>query len=529
MMRSFSVLLLFPLLLTACATSELDPLIESRTSDVEGIIETAREPGAAGRSTDALVVSDSLWAGDRAFRMTSGEPLPAEWLRADSIAIRSDTPLELTQIASILSAQTKIPIRLTGGAEDVDSDLRQGASTTPTGGGPINSPASSSGTSASGMILAYEGPLSGLLDLVSGYYNVSWQYANGTITINRFQTRTFVIDALPGSITVAAPGGSGASSGAAASATATPLSSANIDIWSDIDRTLQSIIGDQGSVTISQSSGTIVVSTTSDRMEQVSRYIEDENVRLSRQVAITIDLYTVDISDSSAYGFDLRAAISSIADLPTVSLSGPSTGLTSPGSVTVTLVEPNELTGTRGIAQALAVLGKTTRIAQIPITTLNNRPASQRIAVDTAYVSEVSTTTTGTAGTTTSAASTETVTTGITVSILPRVMSDGRILLQYALAQGELLGLENFEVGDGQTVQLPETQGISFSQQVMMRNAATLVLAGYDQSDASRNARGVGRPLTWILGGSTQSQQARKMVVIAITPREISVARREAS
>lgn len=78
-------------------------------------------------------------------------------------------------------------------------------------------------------------------------------------------------------------------------------------------------------------------------------------------------------------------------------------------------------------------------------------------------------------------------------------------------------------------MQLPETQGISFSQQVMMRNGATLVLAGFDQTEVSKQARGVGRPLSWLLGGSKQSTNTRKMVVIAITPREIVVSRSEAS
>ncbi len=517
--------LLLPLFLTACATSDLDDAIEGRSDDLLGRIETARAPAAAKGSTETLLVSDSIWAGDTAYRMTAGETLPDPWQKADAIALRSDTPMTLAQLASLLSSQTKIPIRLTGGAERVDADLRQSQGTAPT----VPGAATSAGGTDVGIVLSYEGPLSGLLDLISGYYNVNWVYQNGTITINRFLTRTFVIDALPGSISVSAPGATSATGTAAASASATPLASANIDIWNDIQQTLTSIIGDQGSVTLSQSSGTIVVSTTSDRMDQVARYIEDENQRLSRQVAVTIELYSVDIEDEAAYGLNLTAALSSIEGLPTINLSGPSSGLTSPGSITVNLVEPNELVGTNGVFQALSTLGKATRVAQIPITTLNNRPANQRIAVDTAYVSEVSTTTTGTSGTSTSSASTDTVTTGITVSVLPRIMTDGRILLQYALAQGELLRLANFTVGTDQTIQLPETQGISFSQQVMMKNNATLVLAGFDQSDLSSSARGANRPLSWVLGGSTQSQQARKMVVIAITPREISVARREAS
>jgi type IVB pilus formation R64 PilN family outer membrane protein len=534
---SHALLLTLAIGISGCAGgSDLEGLVQERSDSIQSRTEMARQPAPMKRSADPLTVTDSVWVGDAAFKMPSGEPLPAEWQRPDAFAMRSDTPVLLQQLTAVISSQTKIPIRLTGGAERIGSDAVAAAPAGGAGGG-AGAPASPAGatTSASdpGMILAYEGPLSGLLDLISGFYNLSWQYSQGTIVINRYVTRTFVLDALPGSISVSAPAGTGASGTAAGSASATPLATANIDIWNDITQTVEGIVDGNGAVTVSQSSGTMVVSTTTDRMEQVARYISDENARLSRQVAVTIELFTVNVDDDAVYGLNLNAAISNITNLPTFDLTGPTTGLTDPAQLTITLVEPSELAGTVGIVEALSTLGKTTRIAQIPVTTLNNRPANQRIAVDTAYVSSVtSSAAAGSGGSGSSvvstSASTSTVTTGISVSILPRIMSDGRILLQYALAQGELLRLRNFEVGDN-TLQLPETQGLSFSQQVMMKNGSTLVLSGFDQSDADTSARGMGRPLTWLLGGSTQSRQGRQLVVIAITPREIRIARREAS
>ena len=528
MIKRFTPLYMSLLLLSACADTKLDGVIGERANAIQGQLETARQPAAPTQAAgESLTVSDAPWAGDVAVKMSTGEPLPDEWLKPNAIAVRSDSPILLNQLAAVISSQTKIPIRLTGGAERVDADLRTAMS-----GGNENQNNNVGNNSNQqqvqpGIILAYEGPLPGLLDLVAGYYNVNWSYSNGTIVINRFVTKTFTLDALPGAINVAAPGATGASGGAAAAATATPLASANIDIWTDIDNTLTSILDGQGDVTISQSSGTIVVSTTTDRMERVSRYIADENARLSRQVAVTIELYTVGLDDSSQYGLDLTAALKQINGMPTINLSGPTSGLTDAASMTVTLVEPATLAGTQGIVKALSTLGKTTRVAQIPITTLNNRPANQRIALDTAYIKEVTTTVTEGSNTNQTSATTDTVTTGISISILPRIMNDGRVLLQYALAQGELLRLRNFDVGDN-TVQLPETQGLSFSQQVMMKNGSTLVLAGFDQSDADSNARGLGSPLTWLFGGSKSATRSRQMVVIAITPREINVLRPEA-
>lgn len=539
-MKTFHRVLALPLmatLLASCATSGYDPAIESRVKNAEARLETAARP-APVVTNDPLQISDSVWLGNRVVRMPQGTPLPSRWERDDAITLRSDNPIQLGQLVGIISAETKIPVRLTDGADTMAGStamavpvagLSAPGNATPgmTSPGSAPAPMAVPGGDAGGLVISYEGSLSGLLSLVSSYFNLNWRYDGSSIVISRYVSRTFVMDALPGTITITAPETSTDGGGAASSAEVTPLSTASIDIWDDIRRTVESIVSGNGTVDISQSSGTVVVSTTGDRMERVSRFLSEENRRLGRQVAISIELFNVEVTDEAAYGFDLSAALSSIDGFPTVNIAGPSPGLAGPGSVTVTMVDPPALTGTRGIIQALSTLGKTTRIAQIPVTTLNNRPANQRIAVDTAYVSEISTTTSG-VDNVSSQVETETITTGLAVSVLPRIMSDGRILLQYALAQGELLNLENFPIGEN-TVQLPETQGISFSQQVMMRNGATLVLAGFDQTEVSKQARGVGRPLSWLLGGSKQSTNTRKMVVIAITPREIVVSRSEAS
>lgn len=516
---------LIAVLLASCAVSPHDETIDRRLGMAQAGVETARQPGAL-RNNDPLVVSDSVWLGDRVVRLPQGLPLPSEWEKDNSIALRSDNPLVLGELASLLSTETKIPVRLTDGADG----SAVGSAAAPAGGGAPPPPAGGAAPSASagnGMIISYEGSLSGLLNLASSFYGVTWRYDGTSIVFSKYQMRTFVMDALPGTISVTAPSATTAGGTAASSAEATPLASASIDIWEDIRKTVSSIVGTDGTVDISQSSGTVVVSTTPDRMDRVSRFLSEENKRLSRQVAITIELYSVEVDDETNYGLDLTAALSSISGLPTVSIAGATTGLTDPAAITVDLVEPGELAGTTGIVQALSTLGRTSRIAQIPITTLNNRPANQKISTDTAYVSSVSSTSSGVDNVSTEA-ETDTITTGLAVSVLPRIMSDGRILLQYALAQGDLLNLKSFPIGDN-NVQLPETQGISFSQQVMMKNGSTLVLAGLDQNSVSNDARGVGRPLTWLLGGSTASVNKRNLIVIAITPREIQVARSEAS
>lgn len=519
--------------LTGCADHVLKAEIEERVEHARAKVETAKSP-ASERPLDPLEITNSVWLGDRAVALQRGTPLPSEWEEFDSIALRSDNPLSLSQVITILSAQTKIPFRLTGGAEQVStgssssSSSAENSAVIPAG---ASTSGGSSESSSEGMIIAYEGKLSGLLDLVTGYYNVHWSYDGNTINISRYETRTFVLDALPGAITVTSPEGAGATGDAASSASAEPLATASIDIWEDISGIIGDLVGEEGSVTISQSSGTVVVSTTRDRMERVAAYIQQENLRLSRQVAVNIEMYTVDLSDEQDYALDMQPEIDLegwLGEWLSLSYSGvPITSSDIAGAnVSIGLVK----SGGSAVFQALNSIGTATRIAQIPITTLNNRPAMQRIATDRTYISETSVTVDGDSGTTTTEVSTDTAVSGISVSILPRLMTDDRMLLQYALAQGTLVNLATYTSPDmTSSVQLPETQGISFSQQVMMKNGSTLILAGFDQSDADDSRSSPMRGLGWLFGGTKSSVQSRRLVVIAITPREIVVSSPEAS
>ncbi len=522
-------------LLVACSGADraLDSEVNGRAEQASGRLEVAKAP-AAERRSDPLEVTDSVWLGDTAVALQRGAPLPAEWERDDSIALRSDSPLALPQIVSILSSQTKIPFRMTGG---VGTSEPADATNTDRARASDNNNSAAGGASTNGLILSYEGKLSGLLDLVTSYFNVQWTYVGGAIDISRFETRTFVLDALPGTISVSSPDAPGATGSAAGSATAQPLATASIDIWEDISRIITGMVGEDGSVTISQSSGTVVVTTTRDRMERVAEFVQQENRRLSRQVAISIEMYTVSISDDQKYALNLQPDLQMPGwfgrwlDLSLGGVPINSADIVG-GSLSIGLINPPALAGSSAVFQALNTLGKATRVAQIPMTTLNNRPATQRIATDRAYVSETSVTVngSGTSATTTTEISTDTAVSGISVSVLPRLMDDGRLLLQYALAQGNLVQLRSFASPDGSaSVQLPETQGLSFSQQVMMKNGATLVLAGFDQSDIARDDTHPLREFGFMLGGTKSNSSNRQLVVIAITPREIVVSNPEAS
>jgi type IVB pilus formation R64 PilN family outer membrane protein len=191
---------------------------------------------------------------------------------------------------------------------------------------------------------------------------------------------------------------------------------------------------------------------------------------------------------------------------------------------------PDQGGGVQGIFQALSSLGDATRVAQFPMTTLNNKPVSRRVGRDRSYVASVqNTTSTGNTGDSVSSTITPgTIREGFNLQLTPRLLQDGRILMQYSLSITDLVDLRSFgDIDSGSGVQLPETASRVFVQQSLLKSGSTLVLAGVDDEQTAQNASGVGSPFNFLLGGGSSNVTQHSMMFIAITPQVVDVASSE--
>jgi type II secretory pathway component GspD/PulD (secretin) len=102
-----------------------------------------------------------------------------------------------------------------------------------------------------------------------------------------------------------------------------------------------------------------------------------------------------------------------------------------------------------------------------------------------------------------------TITVGFTANVLPTIMSDNRIMLQYQMNSSSLLGLRTFTSGDN-SIQLPELFSQSLQQQAYLNDGDVLVLFGFEQDRSQINeVQGViaaGR-------GSTQNKVTTAVVI----------------
>lgn len=521
-------LLLVVVALVGCNNEKNRNLIDRRTDQAEMMGEQAREPGPR-KSYDPLVVSDKVWSGNKSIRLQRGVPLPGKYETARGVALISSEPMSLSTIAGAITSQTGIPVRFASNMED-------GASSP----GPSDADAGVS----NGMSLAYEGPLSGLLDMITGNYGLNWKYDGVTIRVSRYETRVFVIEALPGTQAIKdgmkddSSSGSGGSSstsngggsysvGSTSSLQQSSEMSVEFKVWDELNQSLTNILGGVGTVVLSPSSGTATVTTTPELMAVVAKFLEEENRRLSKQIAINVEIYAVSLEDNMDFDVAFATALKNLSSAFGANISG-ATGtistetLPQAGQLSMAILNP-ERTGQIGyLFSALSTVGDATRVTQFPMTTLNNRTVSRRVGRDRTYVAEVENSDSTSTSFSSSKITAGTIREGFSLQLTPRVLEDGRVLMQYSFSLVDIVNLKDFDTGIG-VVQLPETASRVFVQQAMLNSGATLLIGGYDDEQLAQSSAGVGNPYNYFFGGGSTNSKTRTMLFIAISPQVVDV------
>jgi len=168
------------------------------------------------------------------------------------------------------------------------------------------------------------------------------------------------------------------------------------------------------------------------------------------------------------------------------------------------------------LIQALSQQGSVSTITSPSITTLNLQPAPVQVARQTSYLASVTTTATAQVGSSTSLTP-GTVTTGFNMNLLPYVMNDRQVLLQYSINLSALQRIRQVKSGDNM-IEIPEVDNRIFSQKVRLKSGETLVLSGFEQSIDTGNTSGVGSAWNPLLGGGMNSERRRDVIVILINP-----------
>ncbi|HCN5427671.1 TPA: secretin N-terminal domain-containing protein, partial [Escherichia coli] len=444
-------------LITSCSTDIYKNVKKNYDDDkliAEKHLSSSKNEDIA-RDTSVVKVLDKLYIGSRSTDSLHGEPLPVKLEGTNGISLSSGIPLKLGNIIDLLQRSTGISVVkkdyvvpasvvTSGTATETEAKKISDELSKALGEKNNNSQGGLQGlldlnASKNTMNINYTGPLSVFLNKIASHFDLSWQYIDGQILISGYEARIFSISTLPNkvqttnSITSSDSGsGSGSSSGSSGSGGGVGSTNQNItldisyDFWKDLDSELKMLIGNDGEYYVSQSTSSVLVKTSPSMMKKVAEYLDNLNKKLERQVSVDVQVYSVSVDDSSKFSLTLNALLKHNGGIlgRVNSDFGSSSGTTLAGFWNNDGNQDNS-----ALMSALESTGNVSTVTSSVVTTMSGQPVPVLVGNERTYVSEVGTTLNN--NTSTTSASTDTITSGFLMSLLPRIMDNGNILLQY--------------------------------------------------------------------------------------------------
>lgn len=374
--------------------------------------------------------------------------------------------------------------------------------------------------------VAYSGEMRGLLDLIAAKYNVSWEYEGNGIRYFKTKSKTFRLAALPGNTSLKSKIGtqsSGSGSGSSGSSSNSNseqeagIEFSGLSVWKGVEDSIKTMLTTDGKITVTSATGTITVDDTPVVLERVSKFIDEQNMSLSRQVVINIKVLSVDLGSSDEYGINWSAVYNNVSKSLGVSLSNaiaPSAGAT---NLTFKVLSGNMWSGSTAMIDALSKQGKVSQVTSASMVTLNNQPAPIQVGKQTSYLaSSMTTIGTGGAGNTTTLQPGQ-ITTGFSMNMLPHILDSNKLMLQYSGDISSLTRIDTVTSG-GSSIQTPEIDTRNFLQRVIMSGGETLVVTGFEQFNLSGDTQGVGSAENVAVGGGVKTKKNKNVLVVLIQP-----------
>ena len=500
------------ILLVGCArkeSAEVAATVDQDFVNAYDAFEMAKNPGAKVSSNDTVSMSEGVWLGSKSTLLEHKNDLPKEFETDTGVTILLSYPVSLQVLANNINSMTGIPVK-------IDSQIDQEKLKRT-------------------MNIAYTGKLSGLLSQVATDLDVLWYYDKSAIVFFETETKTYALYALGTDISyqsriVTDDGGNNVS-----------LES-NLREWEEVEKTIASIVGQgSGDFTVSRSLGTITVTAAPSVQNRVVDYINRQNKRLSQLVTIDVKVLQVSISNTSAFGLNLAAAVNAATGVnvvanPANNLS--STTRTAASSMNIAVLSnsvaqaatglpdtysPDDIrngslsnvAGSAALINALAQQGKVSLVTNVGVTTRNNRIAPVSNTRSTGYIKRFESRNFTTVESST--VDQDSLETGFSMQLLPNVLDNGKILLLFKMNVRELLAMNTTTVGLV-TIQMPDVEERSFMQEVIMESGQMLVLSGFERQTNNDTRYGIGKPDFIALSGSRESSSQRDVLVVILTP-----------
>lgn len=479
---------------------------------------------SANVKKSSVIESDDIWLGGEAFKVSDSAAAPAILKR--NVAFKQLDPISVGDLVSMLSMDLGVKIILTQDAIEYtsrSSESGKSANKSATSAPGAETEASIFGQMASSgvigsdtkLTLDYKGSVAQLLDVIAGKTGLFWRYEYGEIVIKRNETKSYVIDITPGKTEFSAEMKSDLASGdeAGSSVHSTKSEIKPEGAWESLDKSIKTILSDSGKVAYAEAVGTITITDTPQVQSRVSDFIKSVNNIASKQIAVKADVFEITSDENGAFDTDIMALYDWKGDL-NIGLDGKklSFGLGSNDRTTDNKFSKGEAT-----LNLLRTNKNSSLVTSSTIYAMNGQATPFQQMDEVGYLAQVTVTQGENVNPQASLTPGKT-SQGFSMMILPRVLSDGRVMMNFAVDSSRINSIDEYGTEAQGKIQLPNRSTNKYQQLVAVNSGQPLMIAGLERTENSANIGSKFGRYSWMLGGTQKGGKRKVMTMIVLTP-----------
>lgn len=497
------------------------------------------------QSLSSVSTNDGIYLGAKIASFDNGDAIPAAW-RTGSRALAFPTTVSIQQVAAALTAELGVPVQIydqlpvdilmsqrsrnsNRGREDADGELMETALGDPTTPGAT---AEEPNSLLRELVdarhnVSMTGTWKQVLDQVAALYRVKWVYERGALALKFFETKTFEVNSSGQTrSSLAAVKGQAGGEQLSAGGTQSTDAQAAIDIWSEAVDGLKAIVPAFSAVAPTPSLGTVTVTAPVSVMPAVEEYFADLDDRLGRQIAFTLDIYSLTVSNSDninvgidlafsdleqKYGFNFRGIVPGAEGVTGSTVLSGAVLTPPPGSPLA------RFAGSQIVAEALKKVGNVSTVYSDSKTVRNYIPTAFQVMGERAYIARRTAVAGGVGTAPVTGIETDISRNGFSVLLHANIQRDLNVNVGIHVSLSELQGIDVFGEGEN-LIQLPRRTASDLMNEVYVQSGEMIVLSGYEQR-ASRNDKNQGGGgLCFLMCASDSSNQEIRKLFIVIRP-----------
>jgi MSHA type pilus biogenesis protein MshL len=335
-------------------------------------------------------------------------------------------------------------------------------------------------------------PLIQAFDVLLTSLGYSWEQKGGVIRVRSTVTRAFELDYIratrSGNATATASSTAAAGGAGGAVVSSSNTVSDSVTFWQEIDQQIKSLLSPRGRVLINRLTGTIIVTDSAPKIEEVDNFIALIKDGMHRQVDIEVRIVEVTLNEDFALGLDWsRLKIGDLSTFATNTIVRAPAGISAlPSTFSATYASNNY----SALLQALKQQGDVRMVSQPRIRIMNNQTAFVKVGTSDTFYSRTNyrTTTAGIGISDTINEQPTTVNLGVMMTVTPQISSDGWTMLQVAPTVTRLAGTTSSPSGQSTAPLLDVKEA---STLVRARSGELVVLGGLIEEEGSKTTRAV--------------------------------------